>query len=90
MDDLDHVFAHSASAAAILSSMMGWLPPLCAIVGLIWYLLQIWESQTVQGLVAAWRIRRATAGQVQHILEHPLVEPPPAPVEATQERATQL
>lgn len=30
------------SAAAILSSLMGWLPAVAAILGIVWYLLQIY------------------------------------------------
>ena len=37
-----------ASLAAILGSLSGWLPPLAALIAMLWYLLQIWESRTVQ------------------------------------------
>lgn len=30
------------SAAAIATSLMGWLPPVAAILGIIWYVMQIW------------------------------------------------
>jgi hypothetical protein len=37
------------SAAAIVGSLMHWLPPLAAVLAVVWYVLQIYESQTVQG-----------------------------------------
>ena len=37
-----------ASAAAILASFAGWLPPLAALAAIIWYAVSIWESETVQ------------------------------------------
>ena len=37
-----------ASAAAIVGSLSGWLPPLAALAAIIWYAVAIWESETVQ------------------------------------------
>ena len=47
--DPDHVYAHAASAGAIGLSFVGYLPGMCAVVGAAWYLLQIWETDTVRG-----------------------------------------
>jgi hypothetical protein len=44
---LTHV-ADTISAGAILGTFVGLLPPLAAFVATIWYLVQIWESHTVQ------------------------------------------
>lgn len=38
-----------ASVLAILGAIGGYLPPIAALIAVLWYLLQIWESQTVQG-----------------------------------------
>ncbi len=46
------------SASAIVGAIAGWLPALAAIVGLIWYLIQIFESATVQRWTAARRTRK--------------------------------
>lgn len=45
------------AAAAVLSSLAGWLPPIAAALGIIWYCVQIAESKTGQrviGRVRAW------------------------------------
>lgn len=39
------------SAATILASFAGWLPPLAALAAIIWYAIAIWESETVR----TWR-----------------------------------
>lgn len=36
------------SAGTIMGTLAGALPPLAAAVAVLWYLIQIWESQTVQ------------------------------------------
>ena len=46
------------SASAIIGAIAGWLPALAALVGLIWYLIQIYESATVQRWAAARRARK--------------------------------
>lgn len=46
--------ADLVSAGAILASFAGWAPPLAALGALAWYIVQIWESKTVQG----WLHRR--------------------------------
>jgi hypothetical protein len=43
------------SGAAILGTLIGVIPTIAAVVALIWYLIQIYESNTVQ----AWRKERA-------------------------------
>lgn len=44
---LTHV-ADTISAGAILGTFLGILPPLAAFAAFFWYLIQIWESHTVQ------------------------------------------
>lgn len=46
------------SAGAIVASFVGWLPLIAAFAGMIWYMIQIWESKTVQAGLARWRVRR--------------------------------
>ena len=40
-----------ASGVAVLGTLAGILPPLVAIAALLWYAVQIWESDTVQGWI---------------------------------------
>ena len=39
------------SGAAALGSLLGFLPPIVAIAALLWYAVQIWESDTVQSWI---------------------------------------
>ena len=39
------------SGAAALGSLLGFLPPIVALAALLWYVVQIWESDTVQGWI---------------------------------------
>lgn len=47
-----------AVAAAVGATFLQWLPPLSAILGLIWFAIQIWESRTVRHAIANWRQKR--------------------------------
>ena len=46
-----------AAASATLATFFDWLPKFVVVVSAIWFLIQIWESTTVQKLVAAWRVK---------------------------------
>lgn len=46
----------TTSAAAIISAIIGYLPPITAIVALLWYVIQISESRPVR----RWKHRRHT------------------------------
>lgn len=39
---------NSASVGLIVSSIIGWLPATAATIAVIWYMIQIYESKTVQ------------------------------------------
>ena len=45
---------NSASVVTILGSIFGLLPPLAALVAIIWYMIQVYESKTYR----EWRARR--------------------------------
>src|ERR1035437_540100 len=47
-------FGNIASVGAIFSTMLGWAPPIAALMALMWYAIQINESRTV----VRWRARR--------------------------------
>ena len=42
------------SVATVLASLAAWLPPAAAAASLVWTLIRIWETKTVQ----SWRSRR--------------------------------
>jgi hypothetical protein len=43
------------SLASVIGALMAWLPPLAALLSIIWTLIRIWETETVQGWVKRWR-----------------------------------
>lgn len=40
------------SASAILAAILGWLPAIAAVLAIIWYCIQIYESATGQRIFA--------------------------------------
>lgn len=60
--ETNHTFSHwianFVSGGAVLSAVIGYTPAIAAFVGLIWYLIQIYESSTVQRWIAGRRIRK--------------------------------
>lgn len=38
----------AGAAVAIVASFVGYLPPIAAVLAILWYLLQFWESRTLQ------------------------------------------
>lgn len=56
------------SAAAIISTFLGWAPAVAALVGGIWYLIKIYESATVQRWVHARRARKIARLKARVIL----------------------
>ena len=49
---------HGFSGAAILGTLLGWFPHVAALVAIIWYAIQIYESATVQTWFHTRRLRR--------------------------------
>ena len=47
-----------ASAGTIISTVLGWLPPIAAGAALFWYYIQISESEKVRRWVQGRRIRK--------------------------------
>lgn len=52
------VIGDTTALVAIGSSLVGWISPLAAIVALVWYAIQIWESRTIRSFVQARAQRR--------------------------------
>lgn len=50
--------ADTLSASAIVASLLGYLPVIFAAVGAVWYVIQIWESRTVQHWIQNRRMVR--------------------------------
>lgn len=52
--DLGHITGHAVSLGAIFGAFLGILPALAALGAVIWYVLAIYETRTVQ----TWLQRR--------------------------------
>ncbi len=57
MDDW-HIPINLALAASIWATFLGWLPPIAALIAVIWYSIQIYESKTAARFRAWWKARR--------------------------------
>lgn len=44
-----------ASVAAAFASFFAWLPPLAALLSIVWTCIRIYETATVQRWIATWR-----------------------------------
>lgn len=62
MDETNHTISHwianFISGGAVIATMTGYIPAAAATVGLIWYLIQIYESSTTQRWIANRRVRK--------------------------------
>lgn len=48
----------TAATTAIFTTLMGFVPTVAAIVALVWYIIQIYECDTVKRWRAARRVRK--------------------------------
>jgi hypothetical protein len=46
------------SVAAAVASLAAWLPPVAALLSIIWTVIRIFETSTVQGWIGKWRALR--------------------------------
>jgi len=58
----------AVSAGAIVATFMGYLPALAGLAGLVWYIIQIWESKTVQKHIRRLRARQRAARRASLIV----------------------
>jgi len=59
--DWDHLntwLGNLFSAGAIVGTLLGWLPVLAALIGAVWYCVQIYESKTFQSWLTVRRTKR--------------------------------
>lgn len=56
------------STGAVAATLLGYVPSIAAIVALLWYLIQIWESATARRWVADRRLRKLARLKAQVIM----------------------
>ena len=66
------------SVGAIVGAFLGWIPYIGALVALCWYLIQIYESQTLQRWLANRRARKIAhlKSRILELEARTLLEPP--------------
>lgn len=67
----DHLLSwvgNTASIGAVVSTVFGWLPPVAAFIAVVWYVIQIYESDTVQSWVRGRRTRKLARMKAQVIM----------------------
>jgi hypothetical protein len=52
------VVGDTGALGVITATLLGFLPPMAAMFAIGWYILQMWESKTVQGLLRTHRLMR--------------------------------
>lgn len=67
--DIQHWIGHSISAGALLGALTGLIPALAALIAVIYYIIQIYESDTVQKYLdkrrRIWKARRVAKLRAQ-------------------------
>lgn len=61
-DNLDVQFIRVAdvgAGGAVIVTILGYLPAVAALLGILWYAILIYESRTVQHMLKRRRLRRA-------------------------------
>lgn len=53
----------SGSIAITITAMADIIPPLVALLALIWWAIRIYETKTVQGLIKKWKARKDKAAK---------------------------
>ena len=51
MNDVDRIAGDVLSLSIIVSTLADWLPSIAAIISIVWGLLRIYETRTVQRLL---------------------------------------
>lgn len=72
----DHWMGHALSLMAMLGAMLGLLPAIAAGLAAVYYVIQIYESVTVKGLITRWRTYRTTKRVKKLRAELKRLEPP--------------
>jgi hypothetical protein len=56
---------HTLSGAALVGSIIGWFPGVAAVVALLWYGIQIYESKTYQAWKRGRRLRQMATLRIE-------------------------
>jgi len=77
-----NIVTNGTAAGIVISAVLSFLPPTAAMVALVWYFIQIWESKTVRGWVSRRRTRKLARMKAAVLLMEAQMQPPlPGPEE---------
>ena len=51
------------SVGVVVTTLMGYLPAIAALLTIIWTVIRIWETETVKGWVRYLKFRRTSSNQ---------------------------
>lgn len=74
--NLAYWFGSAVSASTVIAAILGFAPAVAALVGLIYYLIQIYESATVQRWLATRRTRKLARLKARVLLMEAQSRPP--------------
>src|SRR4051812_3750833 len=71
--DLGHWVGHILAPGVILGVLVGYLPAVAALAAFIWYLIQIYESETCQRWLDKRRTQRKLKRVTKLVTEHKIL-----------------
>lgn len=71
--DYPHWAGHILSVLTIIGTFLGFVPIVAALAALIWYSIQIFESDTCQKFLDKWRMRRKLRRLSKLTAEHKML-----------------
>jgi chromate transport protein ChrA len=66
--DIYTIFGTGTSVGAIVATIMGFIPPIAAMIAIVWYVIQICESDTVKRWFAYRRTRKIARLRAQVLM----------------------
>lgn len=65
---------HILAPAAIIGTILAWFPYFAAFLAVVWYLVQLYESKTIQDAIKAHRLRKYAKLKAQMLILEELLK----------------
>ena len=76
---ISYWLANIAGAGTIVGAAIGYVPAFAALVALVWYIIQISESKTIQAWIKGRRVRKLAKLKAEAILLEAKLKQPDTP-----------
>jgi hypothetical protein len=73
---ISNLISSGTAAGVVVGAVFSFLPPVAALVALVWYFIQIWESATVRAWIAKRRTRKLARMKAEVIMLEARMRPP--------------